>query len=181
MKYIFNKNARNKTAHTGNTYADFQVRKQHGGGCSTETKEQNPPPRRAGRKRIERGRRRYKKRTENDQNRKRRGKRRAARGKRRNEEKKGRGKRQVCPGDFFFFCFIFTFKLLDKLWSKVWTILSPSTCLQLLSRIGLSIVTARWFSSITLLRFLGVNWCTTRKRPYAFIRVCISVDSNAHN
>ena len=125
--------------------------------------------------------RRYKKQTENDKKRKGRGKQRAARGKRRNEEKKGRGKRQVWPRGSFFCCLIFTFQLLDKLWSKVWSFRSPGTCLQFLSRIGLSIATARWFSSITLSRFLGVNWCSTRKRPYEFIRVCIRVDSNSHN
>ena len=58
--------------------------------------------------------------------------------KKKREEEKGK-----CVPATFFYLFIFTFQLLDKVWSKVWSFLSPSTCLQLLSRIGLSIVTAR--------------------------------------
>ena len=52
---------------------------------------------------------------------------------------------------FFFFLFsfrlTFTFQLLDKLWSQVSSLLPPGMCLQFLSRIGLSIPTARRLSS----------------------------------
>ena len=47
----------------------------------------------------------------------------------------------------FFFGLTFNFQLLDKLWSQVSSLLPPGTCLQLLSRIGFSIPTARRLSS----------------------------------
>ena len=48
---------------------------------------------------------------------------------------------------FFFFGLTVPFQLLNKLWTQVSSLLPPGTFLQLLSRIGLSISTARRLSS----------------------------------
>ena len=51
----------------------------------------------------------------------------------------------------------FTVQLLDKLWSQASSLLPPGTCLPFLSRVGLSIPTARRFSS---------NVANTRSRAF---------------
>ena len=61
-----------------------------------------------------------------------------------------------------------TFQLLDKWWSQVSSLLPPCTCLQLLSRIGFSIPTARRFSSNvadSCFRAFRESICAREKAP----------------
>ena len=86
---------------------------------------------------------------------------------------------------FFFFSHTFNFQSLDKPWSQVSSLLPPGSCLQFLSRIGISNPTARRFfiqcCLLTLSRFPQVNLCTRRKNSHEFIRVCTWGDSNSRN
>ena len=65
-------------------------------------------------------------------------------------------------------------ELLDKSWSQVSTFSPPGTCLYFLSRIGLSIATARRFSSnvanSTLSRFPLIDFFFCKKKPRACAR-----------
>ena len=85
---------------------------------------------------------------------------------------------------FFLFGLTFTSQILDKLLSRVSSLLPPGTCLQFFSRIGFSIPTARRFSSCVAnsrFRAFGESILCTRKSRYEFIRVCTRGDSNSRN